>query len=240
MDFPELEKLASSPDVKLMILCSPQNPVGRVWTEDELKKVSDICMRNEVIVLSDEIHADLIRQDMQFIPAAVAGNPQNTITFNAPSKSFNIPGLMASTVIFGNEDLKSAWKKEAYSKNGMSLPNPFGLTAGAAAYEKGEDWLNQVNAYIDENLKFIKRYIDSNIPSIKFDIPEGTYLAWLDFNGTQYSDDEALADLLYKKFGILVDPGNIFGESGKGFIRINAACPRSRLSDAFIEIKSLF
>ncbi len=239
MDFIGLQNLASHPDVKLIIICSPHNPVGRVWTEDELRSMSDICSKNGVMVLSDEIHSDLIRSGMRFIPSAVAGDPENTITFNAPSKSFNIPGLMASTVIIENKELKSLWKTEAYYKNGMSLPNPFGLVAASAAYEKGGDWLEQVNAYIDENLRVMKEYIDKNIPSVGYNIPEGTYLAWLDFNNTQYKQDCELSDILYEDFGILVDPGEIFGEQGKGFIRINAACPRARLVDALSKIKTL-
>jgi cystathionine beta-lyase len=238
MDYEGLREIVSHPDTTLMILCSPHNPVGRVWSREELKAVCDICRENKVLVLSDEIHADLIRKESAFTPAAVAGDPKNTLTFNAPSKSFNVPGLMASTVVIENQDLKSAWKNEAYSRNGMSLPNPMGLAAASAAYKSGEDWLAQVNEYIDENLRDMKSFIDEHMPSVGYEVPEGTYLAWLDFRDSGYPDDSELSDVLFRDFGILVDPGSIFGEQGKGYIRINAACPRSRLIDALEKMHS--
>jgi cystathionine beta-lyase len=239
MDYEDLALKASQPEVKLLILCSPHNPVGRVWTKDELKRVSDICRDNGVLLMSDEIHGDLIRAGQEFITAATVGYPENTVTFNAPSKTFNIPGLMASWVIIENEKLKKAWMDEAYGKTGMSLPNPFGLTATIAAYEESLYWLKQVNEYIDGNLLFIKEFIDEHMPAVKYEIPEGTYLAWLDFRETCYPDDEELSNIMDGKLGILVDPGIIFGAPGKGFIRINAACPRSRLEDALAKISSL-
>ncbi|MCK5757583.1 MAG: pyridoxal phosphate-dependent aminotransferase [Clostridiales bacterium] len=236
MDFDALEKTASENDVKLMILCSPHNPVGRVWTKSELKQVSDICAKNNVLLLCDEIHSDMIWGNNKFISASSTGNSDNIITFNAPSKTFNIPGLMVSWVIIENNSLKERWKDEAYGKTGMNLPNPFGLVAARAAYNESDDWLIQVKKYIEGNLLYMKKYIDENMPLISYEVPEGTYLAWLDFNNTIYNDDNMFSDLLGEKLGILVDPGNIFGEQGKGFIRINAACPRHRLTEALRKI----
>ncbi len=239
MNFDRLAESASRPDVKLMIICSPHNPVGRVWTEAELKRVGDICYENGVLLLSDEIHSDMIWGKNQFISAAVAGHPKNTITFNAPSKTFNIPGLMISWVIIENVSLKDKWKDEAYGKTGMSLPNPFGLVAAKAAYNESEDWLFQVKNYIEGNLIFMKRYIDENMPSVGYEVPEGTYLTWLDFNNAGFMNDNMFSELLDEKLGILVDPGNIFGEQGRGFIRINAACPRHRIEEALQKISAI-
>ncbi len=239
MDYADLELKVSAPDVSMMILCSPHNPVGRVWSERELSRVSDICENNNVLLISDEIHGDLVRDGIRFIPAAIAGNPENLITCSAPSKSFNIPGLMVSTVIIQNDKYRKGWEMEAYNKTGLSLPNPMGAVAMKAAYEGGEEWLEQVNEYIDGNLFWMKKYVDENLVGVGYDVPEGTYLAWMDFNNTAFADDRKLADRLETEYGILVDPGYIFGKQGKGFIRINVACPRSRLADLFEKIEML-
>lgn len=239
MDFENLSIAAADESVKMIILCSPHNPVGRVWDESELKKLNDICCQNDVIVVADEIHGDIHRAGIVFSPASKAGHSDNVVTVNAPSKTFNIPGLMSSWVIIENDSLKADWKHEAYGGSGMSIPNPFGLLASVAAYSEGQDWLNQVSEYIDCNIAWIKNFIDNNIPSVGFEVPEGTYLVWLDFNNTLYGNDMKLMDMLDKKMGIIVDPGSIFGFPGKGFIRINAACPRARLEDAFKKIKTL-
>lgn len=239
MDFDNLSLSASDENVKMIILCSPHNPVGRVWNKAELKRLNDICFQNDVLIVADEIHSDLLRAGVDFVPAAKVGNPDNVVTVNAPSKTFNIPGLMSSWVIIENDSLKTRWKDEAYGRSGMSIPNPFGLNASIAAYTQCDDWLVQVKDYIDRNLAWMKIYIEKNIPDIGYEIPEGTYLAWLDFNKTIYGDDIKLTDLLDENKGILVDPGSIFGLSGRGFIRINAACPHSRLEDALNKIKNL-
>lgn len=239
MDYDDLEKAASADDVKMMILCSPHNPVGRVWDEGELKKVADCCAENGVLLISDEIHADILRDGVGFIPAAKACGCENIVTVSAPSKTFNIPGLMVSYAMISDENLRQKWKTEAYGRNGMSLPNPMGITAAVAAYNDSEEWLNQLNEYIDTNLEWMKSYIAENMPEVKYDIPEGTYLAWLDFRDAGYPDDSEFSDILDSRLGILVDPGYIFGAQGRGFIRINAACPKARLEDALAKIKSI-
>ncbi len=238
-DFEDLEKKASDPGVGMMLLCSPHNPGGRVWTRDELSRISEICKKNDVVLVTDEIHSDLIRNGMKFTPAAAAGHAENTITCTAPSKTFNIPGLMISSAIIENDEFREKWKTEAYAKAGLSMPNPFGAAAFKAAYEKGGEWLEQVNGYIDSNLRWISQYISENLPNVGYEVPEGTYLAWLDIKGAGWEDDGGFADMLASRTGVLVDPGHIFGPGGSGFIRINAACPRSRLIDAMEKIKSV-
>lgn len=238
-DFGDLESKASEPGNTMMILCSPHNPGGRVWTRDELSRISDICKNNGVILVSDEIHADLVRKDSIFTPAAKAGHPENTITCTAPSKTFNIPGLMISSAIIENDGFKEKWKIEAYAKAGLSMPNPFGAEAFKAAYLEGGDWLEQVNSYIDANLEWLKVYVSEELPGVVYRVPEGTYLAWLDISGAGWDNDAEFSDILAEKTGVLVDPGHIFGPGGGGHIRLNVACPRSRLEDALEKIKSV-
>ncbi|MBN2559121.1 MAG: PatB family C-S lyase, partial [Clostridia bacterium] len=183
MDFDDLERKASLPKTRMMVLCSPHNPVGRVWTEEELGAVGDICLRNGVVLVSDEIHSDLVAEGVKFVPASLAGHPDNTITCMAPSKTFNIPGLMMSATIIHNKEHAKIWEEEAYGKAGFSLPNPFATAAFEAAYSKGGEWLDQVLGYIGRNLGWMGGFIERNMPGVAYVVPEGTYLAWLDLNG---------------------------------------------------------
>ncbi|MBN1622780.1 MAG: pyridoxal phosphate-dependent aminotransferase [Clostridia bacterium] len=237
MDFDDLVKKASDPDTKMMILCSPHNPVGRVWSSEELSKLSGICRNNGVLLLTDEIHMDLTRSHITFVPAATAGDRMNTITLTAPSKTFNIPGLSISATIIENPEFKERWQNMAYKSMGLGLSNPFGAEAFIAAYEQGSEWLSQVSKYIDENFIRLKGSLNEEIPEIGFRVPEGTYLAWLDLNKAGISDDIEFAEKLERMEGLLVDPGSIFGDEGRGFIRLNAACSTKRVLDAVHSIK---
>ena len=175
---------------------------------------------------------DITGEGVEFIPAALAGDRMNTITLTAPSKTFNIPGLSISATIIENPDYKERWRNQAYRAMGLSLPNPFGAEAYIAAYEKGSDWLDQVLVYTGENFRMLKELLELKIPDAVFKIPEGTYLAWIDLRKAGISDDIEFAENLERSEGLLVDPGSIFGDEGKGFIRLNIACSSNRVKDA--------
>lgn len=228
MDFYDLEEKAKNPKNKMMILCSPHNPVGRVWKEEELKKVGEICLKNDIILVSDEIHFDLLRKEVKHIPVdKLFPNEDRIITCTSPSKTFNIAGMQASNIIIKNKEYKEKWNKEV----GLSLLNPLSIVAVEAAYNESEDWLNQVNDYIDKNLKFIDEFLMKNLPKAKYIVPEGTYLAWVDLKEYE-TDPEVLTDILVTEAKVLLDGGDMFGEEGYGFQRINAACPRKVLEEA--------
>ncbi|MFO7637640.1 MAG: PatB family C-S lyase [Clostridia bacterium] len=235
MDFADLEEKAREKGTAMMILCSPHNPVGRVWDREELVRVANICRDNHVILVSDEIHADIIRRDRTFIPVDKACPWEGIITCTAPSKTFNMPGLMFSNVVIRDAGYKGAWKMEAYGKSGLSMPNPFGYSAAVAAYTLCGDWLEQVNAYIDRNLLFMRDNIREAGCPVTYRIPEGTYLAWMDFNGYGLADEE-LEDRIHGKAGVRLNKGTEFHEGATGFFRLNAACPRIILEEALSRI----
>ena len=234
IDFDDLKSKAQDPNNTLMILCSPHNPVGRVWTIDELTKIANICIENDVILVSDEVHFDLIRKDVKHYPIASLINNDSIITCTAPSKTFNLAGMQCSNIIIRNAEQKQKWI-ENYGNE--SLMNPLSIVAVQAAYEEGEEWLHQVNKYIDDNLAFIADFVTTHLPKVNYAIPEGTYLAWLDFSAYGYSSEQ-LEKIIRYEAKVLLDSGDIFGESGTNFQRINAACPRSILQESLERIQT--
>lgn len=237
MDF---ENLKSQIDekVKLLILCSPHNPVGRVWTKSELQKLGDICLKNNIIVVSDEIHNDLILNDNEHTSFALVNEDfaQNSIICTAPSKTFNIAGLQTSNIIIKNKKLRDQFLITRESC-GISKPNTFGMEALKAAYTQGDDWLNHLLIYLNENLNFLIDYINKYIPKIKVVKPQATYLVWLNCNGLNLSD-EALENFIIKDCNLLLNQGYTYGNKGSGFVRINIACPLSVLKEALIRLKN--
>lgn len=231
MDFEDLEaKLGSG--VKIMLLCNPHNPVGRVWSREELQKVGELCARYDVMIISDEIHCDLVYSGFTHIPAASVSEElaQRTVTCIAPSKTFNIAGLSTSAVVIPNNAIRNKFKG-TMKRLGIEMSNLFGITALEAAYAQGEEWLDQVLAYLEDNLDFLVDYISSSIPQIKVSKPQGTYLAWLDCRELGMSQKD-LVDFFINKAGVGLNDGAAFGEDGEGFMRINIACPRSLLAEA--------
>lgn len=221
---------------KLLILCSPHNPVGRVWDKEELAELGRICIENDVKILADEIHADFVYEDKKHIPIASLNNElsQNTITFMAPSKTFNIAGLNSSFVIIENEKLR---KEFMVNKNGLvGTGNIFGLVAMKAAYQNGEKWLSEQLSYLNDNMKFAVNYINKNIPGITTRKSEGTYLLWLDCSGLGLSDNK-LKEFFINKASLALDPGLWFGQGGSGYMRMNLACPRSTLKKGLENLK---
>ena len=237
MNFTELEEIASQDDVKLMLLCSPHNPVGRVWSKAELQKVGEICLKNNVILLSDEIHFDIIRADMEHI---VINNvdpafKDNTIICTAVSKSFNLAGLGTSNIIIESEILREAFRKQL-SRDGYSCINCVSRPATISAYTECDYWLDDMNSYVDDNIRLVSEVVNK-IPRITMIECQGTYLVWLDMSGLGMSDT-ALDSFLQNECGIIQDPGFWFGEGGKGYTRLNVACPRQALEGALNRLKS--
>jgi cystathionine beta-lyase len=237
MDYEDLEEKAKDPRVKLLILCSPHNPVGRVWRKEELERLGEICIANHVLVVADEIHSDLIMSGHKHTPFAGISEAfaNNSITCVAPSKTFNLAGLQVSNIIIPNEQLRNEYQI-ILENNAIRHPNTFGIVALEAAYTKGEPWLEAVLEYIEGNMDYIKTFVDERLPEIKFKKPEGTYLAWLDFRGLGM-DQKALESWMQKELKLALDEGYIFGSGGEGFERINAACPRVLLEEALGRIE---
>lgn len=236
MDYEDLEEKLSD-GTKLMMLCNPQNPVGRVWSEEELKKLGDIAIKNDVTIISDEIHGDLTLKGVKHIPMASISKEleQRTITLMAPSKTFNIAGLVTSVAIVPNEKLRDVYTKaiEAMEIDSTSV---FGALALEVAYNEGGPWLDQAMDYIEANMDYAIDYIEKNIPGVKAHKPEGTFLLWLDFRGTGKSADEVEAALLNKGKVILND-GRPYGSGSDGYFRLNVGCPRSLLEDGLGRIE---
>ncbi|MCF2612669.1 MULTISPECIES: MalY/PatB family protein [Fusobacterium] len=240
IDFENMEKLMKEKSVKMVIFCSPHNPVGRVWTMEELEKVAEISLNNKALMVCDEIHSDLIFGDNKFI--SYGNLPEkyraNGIICNAVSKTFNLAGMQVSNVIIFNNILREKYKNTMGLYNVVS-PNAFAIEAVKGAYLESDEWYAEMLEYIWQNILFAKKYIDENIPKLKFNIPEGTYLGWIDFNGYGvYGKD--LEDLFEEKLKIAIDYGHWFGEEGKGFIRMNFACPREVVVEALERIKKYF
>ena len=236
MNFEELERQAEDSSVKMMILCSPHNPVGRVWTKEELRRVSEICFANDVLLVSDEIHSDLVFRPNVHTPAASLSEElmMNTITCMAPSKTFNLAGVQVSDVIVPDRRLRR--RLAGSLKSAGVMPNVFGLAAQTAAYNEGEEWLEQLLEYLAGNLDVMENFITSELPEVKFRRPEGTYLAWLDFSGYGFTTEE-LQNRMKNKAGVALDDGYIFGDGGEPCQRINFACPRSVLIKAMERLR---
>ena len=231
-DFDDFEKKIVENNVKLFILCSPHNPVGRVWSKEELKKIGDICIKHKVTVFSDEIHADFVYSPNKHHVFASLGEvyADNAVIATAPSKSFNIAGLQVSNIFIENKKLRDAFRREIV-KSGYSQLNTMGLVAARAAYESGKEWLDEVRAYIRDNLIFFRDYLKENIPELSLIEPEGTYLLWVDFGKLGLSEKQR-EDLIVNKAKLWIDSGAMFGTDGEGFERFNIACPKSYLKKA--------
>lgn len=237
MDYADLEEKLSDPSVKMVILCNPHNPIGRVWNKEELTRLGELCLAHDVLVVSDEIHCDLLFKGVKFTPFATLGEAfaQNAIICTAGSKTFNLAGLHHSNIIIPNPDLREAFKKtlERSSTFGNNL---FGLAALEAAYSQGEEWLDQLLDYLDENRQYLEEFVAEFIPQIKVVKPEGTYLIWLDCRGLGL-DKEGLEKFMREEARLYLDEGYIFGPEGEGFERLNIACPRSILVDALARLR---
>ena len=241
MDFADLEEKAADPNNKVMILCSPHNPIGRVWTEEELKKVVEICKKHNVFIIADEIHNDLIRKGHKHInlQKLCPEYKEHIVTCLAPSKTFNLAGMQMSNIIINTPELRNAWNVEVSRSGAQSGPNPFAIEAIIAAYNESEDWLDELNEYLDGTVEYIKNFVEENLPKVKMIPIEGTYLVWLDFNEYGLTAEE-LETIMLEEAGLIFDEGTMFGEEGSGFERINIACPRSIVEECMNRIKVAF
>ncbi|PJC86650.1 cystathionine beta-lyase [Vibrio sp. HA2012] len=238
MDFDDLERKVSKPDVSVMLLCNPHNPVGKAWTAQELRKVGEICHRHGVVVVSDEIHCDLVFPREQHQPFASLGETflLNSVTCSSPSKAFNIAGLQIANIVAADPDIRSKIDK-ALNIHEVCDVNPFGVEGLIAAYNDGEEWLDALRDYIYENYKTVERFIQEQLPELAVTAQEATYLAWIDCRSLGLSSEEIVKELEAEGH-LLVSCGTIYGDAGEGFIRLNMACPKDVLLDGLMRIKT--
>lgn len=237
MDLDDLERRLN-PEVKLLILCSPHNPVGRVWEEQELNALGELCLKHKIVVVADEIHSDLVFPGRSHTVFASISREfeQNCVICNAPSKTFNIAGVQASNIIIPNPRLRSAYRK-VLNTGELGLPNVFAVAAVEAAYNRGGNWLGEMMTYVYENYRFLKDFIEKRLSRIKVIEPEGTFLIWLDCRGLGVTDEQ-LDKLIKEKGRLILSPGHIFGSNGSGFQRINIACPRALLEEGLHRLET--
>lgn len=237
IDFDDFEKKIINENIKLFFLCNPHNPVGRVWTKEELICMGDICYKHHVIVISDEIHADFVFRGKHQVFANLKKRYEEiTITCTSPSKTFNLAGLQISNIFIANPQIKRAFRKQIDAA-GYSQLNVMGLVVCEAAYRNGDEWYEAMYRYVQNNIAFTKEYVEINLPGVTMVEHEGTYLVWLDFRGLGLNVEQ-LENLIIRGAKLWLDSGKIFGDSGIGFQRINVACPRVVLEEALSRIKN--
>lgn len=236
IDFEDLEEKIDKKS-KIMMLCNPHNPVGRAWKREELDRLGEICIKNDMKIISDEIHADLTLEGVRHIPIASVSEElaNRTITLLSPSKTFNIAGLFTSIAIIPNKELREIFTR-SLEKMEIGHVSIFGSLALEAAYSRGEEWLNQALIYIEENIDFAIGYIQKEIPQVKVSKPDATYLLWLDFRALGKTSDE-INEALLKIGKIILNDGRPYGQGGEGYFRLNIGCPRSRVEEGLERIK---
>jgi cystathionine beta-lyase len=238
MDIADLKKKINS-DCKILILCNPHNPGGRVWTREELIDLAEICYDNNILVISDEIHSDLAYDGHKHVPFASVSEKaaQNSITFMAPSKTFNIAGIVSSFSVIPNEALRNKFH-EYLKRSELEEGHIFAYLAAQIAYTKCDDWLDEVKSYLWESIQFVDNYLKENIPQIKAIIPEASFLVWLDCRELNLSQDD-LVSLFVKDAHLALNDGSMFGEEGKGFMRLNIGSPRATIEKALNNLKEV-
>ncbi len=231
IDFEDFERKAADEKTTLFIFCNPHNPTGRVWKEDELKRLAEIIEKYDLWVISDEIHCDLLRQNQKHIPLGkIMKQYSRLITCMAPSKTFNLAGMMISNIMIRNDELREIWLSRHYN-----FDNPLSIAASQAAYEKGEPWVDALCAYLDDNFTFTQEYLKEHLPKSIFRVSEATYLAWV--NLKEYFDkEESLPMFFAYNAGVLLEGGNMFVQNSDCFIRLNLACPRAVLEEGLKRI----
>jgi cystathionine beta-lyase len=231
IDWEDFERKTADPSVRVFLLCNPHNPAGRVWTREELERMNDICLKNSVTVIADEIHCELVMPGYTFTPFASISESalRNSVTCNSPSKSFNIAGLQISNIICSDDSMRRRIDR-AVNINEVCDVNPFGVIALQAAYNESEEWLDSLNQYIYANYQALCDFVAQHLPQLKVLKLEGTYLVWIDIRATGMTSDE-LTDKLLKEGKVMVNSGTMYGKpAGEGFIRLNIACPRAQMN----------
>lgn len=227
IDFEDFENKVRDPAVKLFFLCHPHNPTGRIWTEDELRRMGNLCLANGVKIISDEIHCDLTRVGVTHVPLAkLFPQSKEIVTCMAVSKTFNLAGMMIATVIIPDPELRAAWQRKHYP-----FVNPLSLAAATGAYRDGHSWLEALRQYLDDNFAFMKRYLSQELPKARFQIPQATYLAWVDL-GAYFDGSINLTRFFLEKAGLVLEGGEMFIENGAQYVRLNLACPRKQVEEA--------
>jgi cysteine-S-conjugate beta-lyase len=237
IDFEDLERKASDSSVKVMILCNPHNPAGRVWTREDLQHIGEICFRNNVFVIADEIHCELVMPGYKYTPFASISEEfeKHSATCTSPSKSFNIAGLQIANITISDETIRRRIDR-TINVNEVCDVNPFGVDALIAAYNESEDWLNQLNIYINSNYQYLCNFFTNNLPKFPVTKLEGTYLVWIDISILDKSSKVVTKELLNKE-NIWLNEGIMYGTSGDKFVRINIACPRDTLNEGLVRLK---
>lgn len=238
IDFADFEQKIIANGIKLFLLCSPHNPVGRVWTKEELEKIGDICVKHGVTVVSDEIHNDFIWEGTHTVFAGIKKEFADiSVTCTSPSKTFNLASMLISNIFIPNQILRRKFRKEM-DRAGISQLSVLGLVATEAAYAHGDEWYAAMKNYVRNNIAFARAYVEENLPGVRMIDTQGTYLIWLDFRQTGLTVEQLDHKIIYEA-GLWLDSGKIFGKTGEGFERINVACPRAVLQEALDRIRGI-
>lgn len=238
MDYEDLEKKLQNPNNKGILFCSPHNPVGRVWEEEELRRMVELCRKYHKWIISDEIHCDLTRKGVIHHPLLKIADDykDQIIACTAPSKTFNLAGMQISNIVIPNSEYKQKFDFLLDDCLGL-MASPLGIAAMIAAYTEGDEWYEQVKDYIDDNIEYVRSFLKTELPKAHLAEPQGTYLVWIDLNA-YCSDEKKLESIMHHEAKVALDEGYIFGEEGKGFERINMASPRSMIVDCMNRIKN--
>ncbi|MDD3252397.1 MAG: pyridoxal phosphate-dependent aminotransferase [Lachnospiraceae bacterium] len=237
MDFEGLEELVKNPSNKMLILCSPHNPVGRVWKKEELTRLADLCIRNHVMIVTDEIHSDIVYGEHRHVPMLSLDESyaKQFIHLSSPGKTFNIPGLKMAYSLIPNPEMRKAFQEMQLAMS-LDIRNTFGIEGISAAYsEEGAQWREELIHYLSDNVTAVEKFLSEHMPKIRMNTPEGTFLCWLDFSGYGMSDEELMKKINLGA-GIVCIPGSWFGPGGEHFIRLNIGCPREMLMTALQRI----
>ena len=237
VSFERLEHALAESGAKLMILCNPQNPTGTVWKNEDLNRIGELCAVHHTVVISDEIHCDIVSPGKEYVPFASVSDVcrENSITFIAPTKAFNLAGLQTAAAYAENSSLKKR-VRSSFERDELSMPNSFAASAAIAAFTKGEAWLAELNEYIYENKMIVRDFLNSELPQIKLVRGDGTYLLWLDCSYLDM-DSRKLVSSIRKTTGLFLMPGSDYGKGGRYFLRMNIACPKSMLNDGLDRLK---
>lgn len=238
INWEDLEQKLALPLTTLMIFCNPHNPVGKVWTQEEVQKIADLCFKHHVVLLSDEIHGDLVREGSDYTPAFSVNGParDNVISLVSPSKTFNVAALHAATAIVPNNNLR-AMVNRGLNSDEVAEPNLLAIPGTIAAYEHGHDWLQALIKQLNVNFRYAQEFISNNLPQVKVVSGKATYLIWLDVEQIS-TDSQELADYLEKKTGLVLSPGSIYRGNGHNFLRMNLACPLTMVKDGLERLKT--
>ena len=238
INWEDLEQKLALPLTTLMIFCNPHNPVGKVWTQAEVQKIADLCFKHHVVLLSDEIHGDLVRKGPDYTPAFSVNGPanDNVISLVSPSKTFNVAALHAATAIVPNNNLR-AMVNRGLNSDEIAEPNLLAIPGTIAAYEHGHDWLQALIKQLNVNFAYAQEFINKNLPQVKVVSGKATYLIWLDVEQIS-TDSQELADYLEKKTGLVLSPGSIYRGNGHNFLRMNLACPLAMVKDGLERLKT--